>query len=88
MENKNNLREVTPQYMRCCSGSCPSIYEEVTPKNMQCAAAACPQIHKGNDSYLIVGEQVNPFDVGLEGKVGKGEILIRVPKALIDKKEK
>ena len=88
MVNKNNLRELTPVYMRCAAASCPSIYGEVTPKNIQCAAAACPQIHKGNDSYLIVGEQVNPSDVGLEGKVGKGEVLIRVPKALIDKKEK
>ena len=88
MENKNNLREVTPRYMRCIIGACPSIYEEVTPKNMQCVLTACPQIHKGNDSYLIVGEQVNPSDVGLEGKVGEGEVLIKVPKTLIDRKEK
>ena len=88
MENKNNLKELTPKYMRCAAAACPSIYKEVTPKNMQCTAMACLQIHKGNNNYLIVGEQVNPSDVGLEGKVGKGEVLIKVPKALIDKKEK
>ncbi len=88
MKDKNNLRELTPQYMMCAAAACPAIYEGVTPKNIQCATVACPQIHKGNDGYLIIGEQVNPSDVGLEGKVGKGEVLIRVPKALIDKKEK
>ncbi len=69
MENKYNIREVTPSIMGC-------------------ACVTCPQIHKGDDNYLIVGEQINPSDVGLEGKVGKGEVLIRVPKALIDEKEK
>lgn len=85
---KYELREVTPKYMRCSFAACPSIYEEVTPKNMQCSFATCPQIHKGIDSYLIIGEQVNPSDVGLEGKVGKGEVLIKVPKVIIDEREK
>jgi len=88
MGNKNNLRELTPQYMMCAAWACPAIYVEVTPKNMQCAAYACPQIHEGEDNYLIVGKQVNPSKVGLEGKVGKGEVLIEVPKKLIDEKEK
>ena len=86
MENKNNLREVTPKAYQCNWGTCPAIYE-VTPKNMRCTITACPQMHKEGDSYLIVGEQVNPSDVGLEGKVGPGEVLIRVPKPLIDEKE-
>ena len=89
MENKNNLREVTPKHMMCGIGSCPSIYEEVTPKDMKCCiGGACPQIHKGDKSYLIVGEKINPSNVGLKNKVGEGEVLIRVPKALINKKEK
>ncbi len=87
MENKNNLRELTPQYMRCLAAACPRIYE-LTPINMRCVWTACPQIHEGKNNYLIIGEQVNPSDVGLEGKVGKGEVLIKVPKALIDNKEK
>ena len=61
---------------------------EVTPKSMQCGIGACPQIHEGDTDYLIVGEQVNPSNVGLKGRVGKGEVLIRVSKNLIDKKEK
>ena len=77
--------EVTPKDMQCMAWACPAIYEEVTPEKMRCAAAVCPQIHKGEDNYLIVGEQINPSDFGLEKKVGKGEALIRVPKALIDK---
>jgi len=82
------LIDRTPKNMMCTFMTCPAIYKEVTPKDMNCLTCACPQIHKGNDSYLIIGEQVNPSEVGLEKKVGDGEALIRVPKDLIDKKEK
>ncbi len=85
---KNQIRELTPEYMRCTSMACPRIYEEVTPKDMQCTSMACPEIHEGNDNDLIIGKRVNPKEFGLEKKVGKGEVLIRVPKALIDKREK
>jgi len=65
--------------------------QKTLPQRIWCIGRACPQIyegmHKGNESYLIVGEQVNPSDVGLEGKIGEGEILIRVPKNLIDSKK-
>jgi len=66
---KNNLREITPQYLMC-SGSC------------------CPRIYEGKGKYLIIGKKVDPKEFGLKGKVGEGEVLIKIPKALIDKKEK
>jgi len=79
--------ELTPKVMQCAVGSCPAIYKELTPKSMSCIVGSCPQIHERDDNYLIIGEQVNPSDVGLEEKVGQGEVLIKVPKKLIDEKQ-
>lgn len=87
MEQKYNLREVTPKSMQCLVGTCNSIYE-ITPKSMQCSLVACNSIYNAEEDYLIIGKQVNPSEFGLKGKVGEGEILIRVPKNLIDNKEK
>lgn len=39
-------------------------------------------------SYLIVGERINPKEFGLAGKVSESEVLVRVPKKLIDDKGK
>ena len=93
MVNEYNLRDVTPQEMRCWPlPGCQAIYE-VTPKDMKCVVGPCPGIHKTEDSYLIIGEQVNPEEIVLENgkslaeKVGPGEVLIRVSKKLIDDKE-
>jgi len=87
---KYNTREVTPKSMRCGLSGCPAIYEtkDVTPEHMRCIVGACPTVHQTSDSYLIVGRKVNPEDAGLAGKVGEGEVLIKVPKALIDQKER
>ncbi|MEA3329307.1 MAG: hypothetical protein U9Q06_01030 [Nanoarchaeota archaeon] len=74
MESKyTNLREVTPQEMMCLIGSCPSAYETT---------------REGKEVYLIIGKQINPLDVGLEKKVGDGEALVEIPRALIDDREK
>jgi len=61
--------------------------EEVTPKAMRCIIGSCPQIHQTEESYFVVGEKVDPAEVGLSGKVGESEVLIKVPKKLIDDKE-
>lgn len=80
------LREITPKNMRCAVGPCPAIYE-LTPEDMKCGAYICPGIYEDKGNYLIIGEQVDPKKVGLEKKVGEGEILIEVPKKLIDERE-
>ncbi len=95
MENKyTNLREVTPQELQCGIGACPSIYEgltKLTSKEM-CGIGACPLVYEAKresgEVYLIIGRQVNPLDAGLEGKVGEGEALVEIPRALIDDKGK
>jgi len=46
---------------------------------------------KLEDTYLIIGKLfklLNPKDFGLENKVAKDEVLISVPKELIDNKRK
>ena len=83
---KYKIREITPKEMRCIAAACPSIYE-ITPENMKCIAGACSGIYEDKGTYLIIGEQVDPKKVGLEKKVGEGEVLIKVPKKLIDEKE-
>lgn len=80
------LREITPKSMRCAGAYCPSIYE-ITPKEMKCLVGACSRIYKDKGNYLIICKKVDPKKVGLEKKVGEGEILIEVPKKLIDEKE-
>lgn len=88
MGNKYELNEVTPQEMRCSKcRSCPAIYEK-TPKSMRCLVSHCTGIYSTEtETYLIVGKKVNPIEVGLEGKVGNDEVLIEVPKKLIDERE-
>lgn len=63
-------------------------YKEVTPKNMRCTLYACPQIHEEDDNYIIIGKQVDPASIGLEKKVGPGEVAIRIPKKYIDERER
>jgi len=89
MENKYQLKELTPVEMQCLGGlGCPAIYEveRVTPKDMECISAACPEVYQDANNYFIIGEKVEAEEAGLEGKVGKNEVLIKVPKALIDNK--
>lgn len=80
-----SIYEITPKEMGCIAGACPSIYE-LTSEDMKCAVGPCPGIYENKETYLIIGEQVDPKEVGLEKKVGEGEVLIKVPKKLIDKK--
>lgn len=80
------LRELTPKKYKCIGIGCPAIYD-VTPEKYKCALLSCPSIHDFKDDYLIVGKQINPKDVGLEKKVGKGEVLIKIKKEIIDEKK-
>lgn len=70
------INDVTPKSMNCIVGSCPSTYEAM---------------QGGKEVYLIVGKVINPSQAGLEGlegKIGEGEALIEVPRALIDNRGK
>ena len=86
-----NLIERTPKELQCAIAACPAIYEglrEMTPKELLCIVGSCPAIYEatidGREVYLAVGKQINPFNAGIEKKVGEGEALIEVPRALVD----
>ncbi len=83
---KYQIRNLTPEENMCACVTCPAIYD-LTPKENMCVSCACPSISDYGGFYLIVGEQVNPKDVGLEKKVGEGEEAIMVDKGLIDNKK-
>lgn len=92
---KYKINDVTPEEMNCLIGACPAIYEglrETTPENMGCILSSCPSVYEatgeGNEVYLIVGKSVAPAEAGLEKRVGVGEALIEVPRALIDNRRK
>jgi hypothetical protein len=91
MENKYKLIELTPESEKCGVAPCPAIYkvEELTPEEMKCGPiAGCPAIHEYKEKYLIIGKVENAKEFGLVKKVGEGEILISVPKELINKMNK
>lgn len=90
MKNEDNLRELTPKSIACGIGVCPAVYElKRQTLNEMCGIGTCPEIYAGQEGdYLVIGKKVNPADFGLEGKVGKDEVLISVPKKLIDEKQK
>jgi len=68
----------------CVLGSCPGVYKRVSEE--ECIIGSCSAVFDGIEKdYLIIGSLIeNPKDFGLEKKVGKGEVLIRVPKKIID----
>ena len=64
------------------------IVKEVTPKEMSCICGGCPAIFEtNNNSYVVIGKKINSKSVGLSKRVSKDEILIEIPKKLIDKKQ-
>ncbi len=69
--NKSKLIERTPSELRCSEGCCPAIYEKTSKKGAE---------------YLVIGKVVDAKKWGLNKKVGKDEILVSIPKDLIDKK--
>lgn len=62
---------------------------EITSKADMCMAHACSGIYEDqSNKYLIIGKKANPSDFGLEKKVGKDEVLIEIPKKIIDNRRK
>jgi hypothetical protein len=87
---KYKVNEITPKKMLCTLVTCPSIYE-VTPKKRMCVGGACNGIYDKQERYYIIGNKVGSEELkelGLEKKVGKGEVMIKVDKKLIDEKQK
>ncbi|MFA5993052.1 MAG: hypothetical protein WC796_05080 [Candidatus Pacearchaeota archaeon] len=63
------------------------ITKEITPKDMSCVLGACPAIFEtNNSSYAVIGKVLDAKNLGIENRLGKNEVLIEVPKKLIDKK--
>lgn len=86
MEPKYRLKNLTPPEM-CQVAACPQIYELEKISSEDCTLLACSAVYrpKGEgDIYVVVGIQLSPADVGLEGKVGDGETVIEVPKRLLE----
>lgn len=87
-EQKYQVREVTPESARCIAGiGCPAIYEVIdkTSKKFDCVVGSCARIYDYSQGrYAIIGRIEKPEEFGLEGKVGKGEVLISIPRELID----
>jgi hypothetical protein len=82
------LIDVTSQEQTCVLGTgCPAVFDlrRLTPEEQRCGIGACPEVYEQNkDCYLIIGRVVDAKQFGLEKKVGEGEMLISVPKGLID----
>ena len=77
---KYELKDRTPESMRCVAGACNRIYE-------LCIFAGCPSISEQEGKYIIIGRALNQAQVnelGLAQKIGEGEAIIEVPKGLID----
>ncbi len=65
------------------------IQKELTPASMYCAAGGCPAIFETNrQSYILIGKKIDPEKLGISERIGKGEVLIEIPKELIDNKRK
>jgi len=58
---------------------------EITPTSLRCIAAACPAIFKTNKgTYVVIGKKLTKEELTeeIKNKVGKGEMVIEVPKEL------
>jgi len=78
--NDRRIDELTPEDVGCITGSNPSIYIETVYKD----GGYGTKEGYVEEFYLIIGKVVNPSKVALEGRVKKGDTLIRVPRRLID----
>lgn len=64
------------------------IGRELTPKWGMCAVGTCPAIFETNKkSYAVIGKVLNAKDLGIDKRVGKDEVLISIPKKIIDEKQ-
>ena len=61
------------------------ITKELTPKGMGCIVGACPAIFEtSKGSYALIGKKLNAKALGISHRVGKDELLIEIPRGLID----
>ena len=81
------LKEITPDEFRCGVGMCPAVYELA---KLDCGVGSCPTLYEdeNHQNYLIIGKKAAPKMFGLEGKIGNDEVLISIPKDLVDKMKK
>ncbi len=65
------------------------LQKELTPLSMGCLVYTCPAIFETNNgSYALIGKKLDSGKLGISKRVGKDEVLIEVPKKLIDEKGK
>ncbi len=63
------------------------ITKELTPKELNCGTGPCPAIFETNNgTYAIIGKNINAKELGIEHRLNNDEILVEVPKKLIDNK--
>ena len=64
------------------------LQKELTPAEMYCGVGVCPAIFEtNNESYALIGKKLDAGKLGISKRIGKDEILIEIPKGIIDKKE-
>ena len=64
------------------------IEKELTPGLEMCMVSCCPAIFETNKkTYAVIGKILNAKELGIDKRIGKNEVLIEVPKNIIDKKE-
>ncbi len=63
------------------------ITKELTPKTEMCSAMVCPAVFETNKgSYAIIGKKLDAKNLKVDKRVGKDEVLIEIPKDIIDNK--
>ena len=63
------------------------ITRELTAKKDRCGIGACPAIFETNNgSYAIIGRKLNAKKLGIDSRLSKDEILIEIPKKIVDNK--
>ena len=63
------------------------ITRELTPKANRCGIGACPAIFETNqNSYAIIGKKISAKNLGVSKRIGKNEVLIEIPKNILDDK--
>lgn len=90
----SNVKNLTPDSMICRGMGCPSIYLSLKDCDIKLDNANTNLTKFSNyckeEVYLIIGKKINASkikDKMIKDKIGKGEVLIEIPKKLIDEKK-
>ena len=66
-----------------------TIERELTPESMNSFPFGCPAIFETNKgSYAVIGKVLDAKELGINHRVFSDEVLIEIPKGIIDKKIK